>query len=66
MNGPRFDRQFTKDQVTAEERALAVYKHEAKYGENNDVKAYASAMIPVLNNNLKRAEQFANTGSSTK
>lgn len=59
MNGGRFDRQFSRDQVSAQERALAIFRHEARYGENSDVKAYATSMIPVLDNDLKRARQIA-------
>lgn len=59
MKGSRFDRQFARNEVTAEQRALTVFKREAKYGENSDVKAYATSMIPVLDNDLKRAEQCA-------
>jgi len=59
LNGARFDQTFTRNQVSDQQRALAVFKREAKYGENSDVKAYANSMIPVLDNDLKRAQQCA-------
>ena len=61
LNGTRFDRQFTHVEITAEQRALTVFRHEAKYGQNGDLKAYASRMIPVLDTDLKRAEECAKT-----
>lgn len=59
LKGSRFDRQFTRDEIANEQRALAVFKREAKYGQNSDVKAYANNMIPVFDNDLKRARQIA-------
>lgn len=60
MSGARFDHQFTRDEVNAEQDALTVFKHEAKYGQSNDLKAYANNMIPVVTNDLKRAQECAN------
>jgi putative membrane protein len=59
LKGAQFDRQFVHDEVGAEQRALAAFKREAKYGENSDLKAYANNMIPVFDNDLRRAQQVA-------
>jgi putative membrane protein len=59
LHGSRFDRAFTGDAIAAQQRAIAVFKHEAKYGQDADVKAYAGKMISVFENNLKRAEECA-------
>ena len=59
LSGVRFDHQFARDEVAAQQHALAVFKREAKYGGNTDVKAYAASMIPVLDHDLKRAQQCA-------
>jgi putative membrane protein len=66
LKGDSFDRQFTRDQINAEERELAIFKHEAKFGQNSDVKAYASNMIPVFNADLARAKECAGTKTATK
>jgi len=58
-SGSQFDRQFTRDQIANDQRALALFQHEAKYGHNSEVKAYASNMIPVFNSDLARAQQCA-------
>lgn len=59
LKGAHFDRQFAKDQVAGEQQALALFRREAKSGRDTDVKAYASKMIPVLDNDLKQARQCA-------
>ena len=66
LKGTRFDRQFARDEVTAETRALVAFRHEAKYGQNTDVKQYATKMIPVIQNDLKRAQQCATSAAKTK
>jgi len=66
LNGAQFDRQFTKAQIAAEQHALTVFKREAKYGQNDDLKAYANRMIPIADNDLKRAQQVWGETSKTK
>lgn len=61
MKGAGFDRQFSMDEMAAEQRAIAMFKREARYGKNGDVKNFASRMIPVVENDLKRAEECART-----
>jgi hypothetical protein len=39
--------------------AIADFKREAQHGQNPDVKAYASKMIPVLEGHLRRAKALA-------
>jgi putative membrane protein len=63
LKGTRFDRQFARDEVTAETRELAAFRHEAKYGQNTDVKQYATKIIPVIENDLKRAQQCATSAT---
>jgi putative membrane protein len=65
LNGAPFDRRFTKDEIAAEEHALAVFKREVKYGQNSDLKSYAGRMIPIADNDLRRAQQiWRDTGKS--
>jgi putative membrane protein len=66
LKGTRFDRQFARDEVTAETRELAAFRYEAKYGQNPDVKQYATKIIPVIENDLKRAQECATSASKTR
>jgi putative membrane protein len=59
LKGANFDRQFVNDEIAAHRHAIAVFKHEAEHGQNADVKAYASKMIPVLEKHLHLAEDCA-------
>jgi len=66
LKGTQFDRQFARDEARAETRALAAFRHEAKYGQNADVKQYATKMIPVIENDLKRAQQCVAPAAKAK
>lgn len=59
LKGANFDRQFAQDEIAAHRRAIAAFKHEAEHGQDADVKAYASKMIPVLEKHLHLAEDLA-------
>ena len=60
-NGAQFDHAFTRDEIAAHKRALAAFKREAEHGQDADVKAYASSMIPTLEKHLQLAEACAGT-----
>lgn len=59
LKGERFDRTFIRDEIAAHQHALAVFKHEAAHGQDADIKAYASKMIPILEKHLHLAEEYA-------
>jgi putative membrane protein len=59
LHGDKFDRTFSRDEVTDHQRALAAFKREASAGHDPDVKAYASQMIPTLEKHLKLAQDCA-------
>jgi putative membrane protein len=59
MKGASFDRQFARDEIAAHRHALAAYKHESAHGQDAEVKAYATKMIPVLEKHLHLAEECA-------
>jgi len=56
MQGVRFDQSYAKDEIAANRRAIAVFKREADHGQDTDVKAYASHMLPVMQRDLQRAQ----------
>lgn len=59
LKGDRFDRQFARDEIAAHRQAIAAFRHEAAHGQDADVKAYATKMIPVLEKHLHLAEECA-------
>ncbi len=59
LKGDAFDRQFTRDEITDHQHALAAFQREAKQGHDPAVKDYAAKMIPVLERHLHLAEDCA-------
>jgi putative membrane protein len=59
LKGASFDRQFAKDEIAAHRQAIAAFKREAEHGQNADLKAYATKMIPILEKHLHLAEDCA-------
>jgi putative membrane protein len=58
--GSAFDRQFANDQMAADRRELELFKQEAAHGQDADVKAYASQMVPTIQKELQQAQKCAN------
>jgi putative membrane protein len=58
LKGNGFDRQFARDEVLREQRAIALYKHESEHGHDADLKAYASKMLPTLQDQLQKAKDL--------
>jgi putative membrane protein len=59
LKGKRFDHQFVQAEIRDHEKALADFKREAQHGQDPDVKAYASKMIPLLEGHLRQAKTLA-------
>ena len=59
LKGDRFEREFARDEIAAHRQAIAIFKREASHGQNAEVKAYATEMIPVLEKHLHLAEDMA-------
>jgi putative membrane protein len=59
LKGKQFDHQFVQAEIRDHEKAIAEFKREAEHGEDPDVKAYASKMIPVLEGHLREAKTLA-------
>jgi putative membrane protein len=57
LKGNRFDVLYTKDEIAAQKRAVAMFKREAEHGRDADVKAWASKMLPVVEKHLQLVEQ---------
>ncbi len=59
VKGTLFDRRFVSAEVRENERILAEFRREAEHGQNADVKAYASKMVPIMEDDLHTAERLA-------
>lgn len=64
LSGATFDRQYLDQQVTLQQRAIALYRDEAKDGTDADVRAFASRALPLLQHHLVTAEQLGGQPSS--
>ncbi len=58
LKGKKFDGQFLRAEVQDHERALAAFKREAEHGRDQDVKAYASQVLPTMEEHLREAEKL--------
>ncbi len=56
--GAAFDRRFERDMVAGHTKAIAEYKREETDGQNADMKAYATAALPVLEKHLQAAKDL--------
>ncbi len=65
LKGTRFDREFVQHEIQDHEKAIAAFKREAADGHDADLKAYASKMLPVLEDHLHTAEKLAKTERHT-
>jgi len=57
LKGNHFDVLYSKHEVVAQKKAIAVFKREAAHGRDADIKAWASKMLPVVEKHLQLAEQ---------
>jgi putative membrane protein len=58
LKGRKFDGQFLRDEVMDHERAIAAFKREVAHGEDQDVKAYATQVLPTMEEHLRDAEKL--------
>jgi len=56
LKGSRFDDEFLRVEVRKNRAALALFKREARYGRDTEVKAYAVKEIPTLEEQLRSTE----------
>ncbi len=59
LKGAQFDHQFVRAEIQDSERTIASFKHEAQDGHDAYLKAYATKMLPVLQDHLHTAEKLA-------
>lgn len=68
LSGKAFDRAYARDMLKDHEKDVAAFRHEAKYGKNQDIKNFASLTLPTLEDHLKQARQMYHSveGGGTK
>jgi putative membrane protein len=57
LKGDRFDREFAREEIAADRRALGMFKREVSHGQDADLKDYANKMVPNLQKQLRLAEE---------
>jgi len=58
-DGRNFDRMCERDIVSAHEKAIKVFKHEAEHGKDSDLRAFAQKTLPELEQHLQRAKDLS-------
>jgi putative membrane protein len=56
LSGVEFDRAYMRDMVSDHRGDVAEFRHESEHGANPDLKGFATATLPVLEEHLKLAE----------
>jgi putative membrane protein len=58
LNGRDFTKQYDKDQVSAHKTAVSLFERYSKSGDQPDLKAWAGATLPTLQDHLKMAKDL--------
>jgi putative membrane protein len=66
LKGSAFDRKYAKDMVAGHTKAVAAYKKEAADAQNDALKTYAQAALPVLQKHLDQAKELEKSGMKKK
>jgi len=56
LKGAAFDRRYAHETVAGHQKAIAQYKQEAENGQNTELKAYATQVLPTLEKHLQSAQ----------
>ncbi|KPW37636.1 Uncharacterized protein ALO59_02993 [Pseudomonas amygdali pv. mellea] len=59
MHKKSFDQAYANNQVIAHEQATKLYKEEAENGDDPELKAFAKATLPTLEQHLEQAKKLA-------
>ncbi|MBS1805058.1 MAG: DUF4142 domain-containing protein [Acidobacteria bacterium] len=66
LKGSAFDHRYAQEMVMGHTKAIEMYKKEAADGQNDALKSYAQAALPVLEKHLSGAKDLEKAKSSTK
>lgn len=59
LSGADFDRAYMKDQVRTHERSLRDFQREMRDGQDDNVKAFAARVLPLVQEHLQTAQNLA-------
>lgn len=57
LSGPRFDREYLREMIMSHERAVNQFRSETLNGSNPDLKQWASASLPTVEDHLRIAKE---------
>ena len=60
LRGEKFDAEYLKAQLAANKRVISLFKRESESGEDVDLKAFAGAALPTLQQHLAMATDLSN------
>lgn len=66
LKGSAFDHKYIRDMVDGHTKAIAVYKKEAADAQNDALKTYAQAALPILEKHLDQAKELEKSGGKKK
>ena len=58
LNGNAFDSEYIKQQMVSHEAAVGAFQIASKTAQNDDLKAFATKYLPVIQEHLKMARQL--------
>lgn len=64
-DGRDFDRMCERDIVSAHEKAIKLFRHEAEHGQDSDLRAFAQKTLLELEQHLQRAKDLSKEKFST-
>ena len=59
LTGEKFDREYAEHMVKDHEKAVALFEKQAKNGDAEELKAFASKTLPTLQEHLKMARDLS-------
>ncbi len=64
LKGDAFDKEYVPNQVAAHKAAIGLFEAESKDGKNEDLKAVAAKILPVLKHHLEMAEKLPDANAT--
>jgi putative membrane protein len=65
LSGPEFDKAYLKDQVKDHQRDVSDFQNEAQYGSDPNVKQFAMATLPTLQEHLSAVKDLNKTAKQS-
>ncbi len=66
MDAQKFDKAFLHHMIEGHHKAIKLFKEEARDGQDQSLKSFATVALPVLEKHLKMAERLAGKERNTK